>query len=155
METSNFFTLVWFLKILKLPYFTKSISKFSKMQLGNLSQIILPNMWLLVLFDTNWLWLKIISHRRILDFIICHLLLKFCCFITEYCYQMILKITIFKKKKKKKCLEKLPFYIHVYHKWRSYDVWFRRYGAKQTEFFVILDHFFPFYPHMDLENQNF
>ena len=24
-----------------------------------------------------------------------------------------------------------------------------------TEFFVILDHFLPFYPHMDPENQNF
>ena len=113
METSNFFSLVWFLKILKLPYFTKSISKFSKMQLGNLSQIILPNMWLLVLFDTNWLWLKIISHRRILDFIICHLLLKFCCFITEYCYQMILKIPIFKKKKKKKNAWKYYPFIYM------------------------------------------
>ena len=26
---------------------------------------------------------------------------------------------------------------NVYHKWRSYGVWFQRYGAWQTEFFVI------------------
>ena len=34
----------------------------------------------------------------------------------------------------------------MYHKWRLYDVCFLRYGARQTEFFVILDHFLPFYP---------
>ena len=33
--------------------------------------------------------------------------------------------------------------------------WFRRYGAWQTEFFVILDHFLPFYTPMDPENENF
>ena len=32
------------------------------------------------------------------------------------------------------------------HKWWSYDVWFLRYGTRWTEFFVILDHFLPFYP---------
>ena len=32
------------------------------------------------------------------------------------------------------------------HKWQSYDVWFLRYGAWQTEFFVILDHFCIFTP---------
>ena len=30
-----------------------------------------------------------------------------------------------------------------YHKWQSYDVWFLKYDAKWTEFFVILDHFLP------------
>ena len=45
--------------------------------------------------------------------------------------------------------------MHVYHKWRSYDVWFLTYGAQQTEFFVILDNFLPFYPLTNLENQNF
>ena len=35
------------------------------------------------------------------------------------------------------------------------DVWFLRYGAWQTEFFVILDHFLPFYPPNNLKNQNF
>ena len=34
----------------------------------------------------------------------------------------------------------------MYHKWQSYNVWFLRYGAQQTEFFVILDRFLPFYP---------
>ena len=34
----------------------------------------------------------------------------------------------------------------MYHKWKSYDVWFLRYNAWQTEFFVILDCFLPFYP---------
>ena len=37
----------------------------------------------------------------------------------------------------------------------SYDVWFLRYGVQQTEFFVILDHFLPFYPSNNLKNQNF
>ena len=34
-------------------------------------------------------------------------------------------------------------FTHLHHKWQSYDVWFLRYGAQQTEFFVILDHFLP------------
>ena len=43
----------------------------------------------------------------------------------------------------------------VYHKWQSYDDCFQRYGAQQTEFFVILGHFLPFYPTNNLKNQNF
>ena len=35
---------------------------------------------------------------------------------------------------------------HVHQKSRSYVVWFLRYGAWQTEFFIILDRFLPFYP---------
>ena len=35
-----------------------------------------------------------------------------------------------------------PF-SHVYNKWRSYDVWFLRYKAWRTEFFVILSFFSP------------
>ena len=34
----------------------------------------------------------------------------------------------------------------MYHKWQSYNVWSLRCGAWQTECFVILDHFLPFYP---------
>ena len=45
-------SLSWFLKILKLPSFY-SINFESFMHLGNLSQIILPNMWLLVLTDSG------------------------------------------------------------------------------------------------------
>ena len=43
----------------------------------------------------------------------------------------------------------------MYHKWQSYDVWFLKYGAPQTEFFIILDYFLPFYPSNKLENQNY
>ena len=34
----------------------------------------------------------------------------------------------------------------VYHKWKSYDVWFLRQGAQQTEFLVILGYFLSFTP---------
>ena len=43
----------------------------------------------------------------------------------------------------------------VYHKLQSYDVWFLGYGAWQSEFFVILDHFLNFYPLNTQKNQNF
>ena len=33
----------------------------------------------------------------------------------------------------------------MYHNWQSYNVWFLRYGAWWTEFFVILDQFLSFY----------
>ena len=46
-------------------------------------------------------------------------------------------------------------FIHVYQKWQSYDVWFLRYWAQRTEFFVNLDHFLHFYPLNNLKNQNF
>ena len=41
----------------------------------------------------------------------------------------------------------------MYQKWQLYNVWFLRYWAQQTEFFVILDHFLSFYP-PNLKNQN-
>ena len=34
------------------------------------------------------------------------------------------------------------YFTHVYQKSQSYDVQFLRYGARQTELFVILGHFF-------------
>ena len=46
-------------------------------------------------------------------------------------------------------------FTHVYQKSQSYDVWFLRYGVRQTEFFVIMDCFLPFHSPMDPENQNF
>ena len=46
-------------------------------------------------------------------------------------------------------------FTHVYHKWQSYDVWFLRYWAWWTEFFVILDHFLPFSSANNPKNQNF
>ena len=45
----------------------------------------------------------------------------------------------------------IPLYIHVYHNWRSYDIWFLKYKVQQTEIFVILGHF----PFNNLENQHF
>ena len=39
----------------------------------------------------------------------------------------------------------------MYQKLQSYDVWFLRCRVKQTEFFVILDHFLPFYPPNNLK----
>ena len=32
-------------------------------------------------------------------------------------------------------------FIHLHHKWQSYDVWFLRNRVRQTEFFIILDCF--------------
>ena len=46
-------------------------------------------------------------------------------------------------------------FAHVYHKWKSYDVWLLRYGVWQTKFFLILDLFFPIYPTNSSKNQNF
>ena len=46
-------------------------------------------------------------------------------------------------------------YIHVYHKWRSYDIWFLKYKVQQTEIFDILGHFLLFQLLDNLENQNF
>ena len=43
----------------------------------------------------------------------------------------------------------------MHHKWRSYDVRFLRYGAQQTEFFVILGLFLPIYPTNNLRKQKF
>ena len=37
-------------------------------------------------------------------------------------------------------------FTHLQHKWQSYDVCFLRYWVRQTDFFVILDHFLLFYP---------
>ena len=46
-------------------------------------------------------------------------------------------------------------FIHVNHKWRSYDIWFLLYKVPQTEIFVILGHFLPFQSPDNQENQNF
>ena len=47
-----------------------------------------------------------------------------------------------------------PF-THVYHKSRSYDVWFLRYKVQRTKFFVILGHFLPYDPPNNPKNQSF
>ena len=41
----------------------------------------------------------------------------------------------------------------MHHKWQLYEVWFRRYGAQQTEFLLIWIIFLPFYPPNNSENQ--
>ena len=62
----------------------------------------------------------------------------------------------FEEKKMKKMLgDIILLYIHVYHKWRSYDIWFLKYKVWQTEIFVILGHFLPFLPPANPESQNF
>ena len=45
--------------------------------------------------------------------------------------------------------------LHMYIKSQSYDVWFLRYGVRQTKCFVIMGHFMLFYPTNNLQNQNF
>ena len=82
------------------------------------------------------------------DRIFCHFGPFFCPF-TPLTTQ---KIKI--KKNEKTCLRYYPFTC-VHHKRRSYDVWFLRYGEQQTEFFVILGHFFPFYLTNNPKNQTF
>ena len=60
-----------------------------------------------------------------------------------------------KRKKKKMHGDIILWYIYMYHKWRSYDIWFLKYKVQQTEIFDILGHFLPFQLHDNLENQNF
>ena len=61
----------------------------------------------------------------------------------------------FEKKWKKMPGDIIFLYIHVYHKWRSCDIWFLRYNVRETEIFVILGHFLSFQLLDNLENQNF
>ena len=56
--------------------------------------------------------------------------------------------------KNEKIAWRYDHFTQVYHKWQSYEVWFLRYEAWRTEFFVILDCFLPFYPHNKMKNQN-
>ena len=67
------------------------------------------------------------------------------------------EIQNFEKLKKRKTKTKTRRYYNftnVYHKWQWYDLWFLRFGAWQPDFFVILDHFSPFYT-PNTKNQNF
>ena len=50
------------------------------------------------------------------------------------------------KKWKKYPRDSIILHNCIYHKWQSYDIWFLRYELQQTDFFVILGHFLPFYP---------
>ena len=76
---------------------------------------------------------------------------NFMSFQTIFCPFIFLttqKIKILRKLKKNN--SRYYHYTHVYHKWQSYDVRFLRYGAWQTEVFVILDIFCTF----NQQNQN-
>ena len=64
-----------------------------------------------------------------------------------FCFSTLLmtqKIKTWEKKKKKKTPEDIILY--VYHKWRSYDVWFLKYKVWWTEFSTVLAIFCPFTP---------
>ena len=61
------------------------------------------------------------------------------------------KIKILKTEKKTKTYH----FTHVHHKWQSNNVWFLRHCAWQTNLFVILDYFLPFYPPNSSKNENF
>ena len=76
-------------------------------------------------------------------------------FWVNFCPFTPLTIRKIKVSKNEKNTWRYYHFTHVHHKWQSYDVWFLRYGARQTEFFVILDRFLPFYPPNDPENKNF
>ena len=60
----------------------------------------------------------------------------------------------FEKMKKKKTPKDI-ITLHMFHKWKLYDVWFLRYEVWLTQFFFILDRFLPFYPTNNSKNQNF
>ena len=67
-----------------------------------------------------------------------------------------LKIPKIKILKNEKICWRYHHFAHVLQKSQSYDVWFLRYGVRQTKYFVILGHFLSFYlPPNDLEYQNF
>ena len=83
------------------------------------------------------IWCMVPETSRITGRIFCH----FGQFFTRL-PPNIKKIKI--KKKWKQHLEIISF-SNLYHKWQPYDVWFLRYQAQQTEYFVILNHFLPFY----------
>ena len=55
------------------------------------------------------------------------------------------------EKRKKKNFWRYHHFTHVYQKSESYDVCFLRYVVQQTSVFVVLGHFLPFYPSIDLK----
>ena len=61
----------------------------------------------------------------------------------------------FKFGKNVKCTWRYYPFRYVYHKPRSYDVWFLRYKVQRTKVFVILGHFLSFDSPNNPKNQNF
>ena len=62
------------------------------------------------------------------------------------------EIKILKKWRKKNACRYYHF-IHVYHKWKSYDVYFQRYGTWQTNFFSFSTILCPFTPLTSQKNK--
>ena len=65
-------------------------------------------------------------------------------------FTLFSQLTTWKPKflKNERSTRRYHHFTLVSHKWQSYDVWFLRYWARQTEFFVILGHFFALsHPH--------
>ena len=46
-------------------------------------------------------------------------------------------------------------FTHVHYKWQSYGVWYLKYGARRTKYFVILGHFWLFCPTNNAQNHIF
>ena len=60
-----------------------------------------------------------------------------------------------KKKNPEDIISHFTLYILHFITNNNHDLWFLIYHARQTEFFVILGYFLPFYPSNNPENQNF
>ena len=73
----------------------------------------------------------------------------------HFCPLIFLATQKIKILKKQKSICRYYRFTPVYHKWWSYDMWFLKYRARQTEFFVISGYFLPFYLPNNPENQNF
>ena len=113
------------------------------------------------IFDIYWWTRKINNYLKncwsglikkiILIFTTLHFLKKIKKNTCRYHYQN----SNLNKKKWKKLSGDILLYIHVYHKWRSYDIWLLKYKVQQTEIVVILGHFLPFQTPDNLEKKNF
>ena len=80
---------------------------------------------------------------------------SFCHFELFFCHFTPLTTRKIKILKKLKSGWRYYQFTHVYHTWQSNNVWFLRYWVWQTDFFLILDHFLPFWPPNNPKYQNF
>ena len=79
---------------------------------------------------------------------------KFLSFWTIFCIFPPYGLRKSKFWKNEKNIWRYYHFTNVDHKWQSYDVWFLRYGGRQTEIFVILGHFLHFYSSNNQKNEN-
>ena len=75
-------------------------------------------------------------------------------FWTIFCPFTPLTTQKIKIRKNEKNAEKYYHFTQVYHKWQSHEVWFLKYRAWRTKFFVVLDHFLLFYTPSNSKIQN-